>query len=79
YNKVFAALGLPVRSTHTLRHTFATLYTEQTRNRMATQGVLGHSSSSMTDRYAKPTLKAQRDSMEDFLVGKSRPVSESKP
>lgn len=78
YNKVFEALGLPVRSTHTLRHTFATLFTEQTRNRMATQGVLGHTSSNMTDRYARPTLKAQRDSMEDFLVGKVRPALESR-
>ncbi len=74
YNKAFEALGLRYRSTHVLRHTFATLYATQTRNRIATQAVLGHASSGMTDRYAKPTMQAQWDSMGDFLVGQDRPA-----
>ena len=53
YNHGFEALGLPWRSTHILRHTFATMALMGTKNLSAVQASLGHSQQRMTQRYAK--------------------------
>jgi hypothetical protein len=55
YDKAFIRAGLKWRSTHILRHTFATDFLEKTGNKLALQGQLGHSSSRQTDHYAKIT------------------------
>lgn len=53
FNAGFKALGLPWRSTHILRHSYATGALMATQNISAVQASLGHSSSRMTERYAK--------------------------
>lgn len=53
FNAGFVALGLPWRSTHILRHSYATAALMATNNISAVQASLGHTSSKMTERYAK--------------------------
>ena len=53
FNAGFRALNLPWRSTHILRHSYATGALIATQNISAVQASLGHSSSRMTERYAK--------------------------
>ena len=49
----FKALGLPWRSTHILRHSYATAALQANNSLSAVQASLGHSSRIMTERYAK--------------------------
>ena len=53
FNAGFVALGLPWRSTHICRHTFATIALMATKNLSAVQASLGHTESRMTQKYAK--------------------------
>ena len=53
FNAGFVALGLPWRSTHICRHTFATVALMTTKNLSAVQASLGHTEVRMTQRYAK--------------------------
>ena len=53
FNAGFKALDLPWRSTHILRHSYATAALQATGSLSAVQATLGHSSSRMTERYAK--------------------------
>ena len=53
FNAGFLALGLPWRSTHICRHTFATLALMTTKNLSAVQASLGHSEQRTTQVYAK--------------------------
>ena len=53
FNAGFKALGLPWRSTHICRHTFATIALMETKNISAVQASLGHAEMRMTQRYAK--------------------------
>ena len=53
FNAGFEALGLPWRSTHICRHTFATIALMATKNISAVQASLGHTEVRMTQRYAK--------------------------
>ena len=53
FNAGFEALGLPWRSTHILRHTFATIALMETKNISAVQASLGHTEIRMTQKYAK--------------------------
>ena len=53
FNAGFTALGLPWRSTHILRHSYATGALMATKSISAVQATLGHTSSRMTERYAK--------------------------
>ena len=53
FNYGFMALGLPWRSTHICRHTYATMALMGTKNLSAVQASLGHSQQRMTQRYAK--------------------------
>ena len=53
FNAGFEALGLPWRSTHICRHTFATVALMTTKNLSAVQASLGHKQITMTQKYAK--------------------------
>ena len=53
FNAGFKALNLPWRSTHILRHSYATIALIATRDLSFVQASLGHSSIKMTERYAK--------------------------
>ena len=53
FNAGFIALGLPWRSTHICRHTFATIALMETKNLSAVQASLGHSEQRTTQVYAK--------------------------
>ena len=53
FNMAFKALGLSWRSTHILRHSYATVALQATGSLSAVQASLGHSSIRMTERYAK--------------------------
>ena len=55
FNAGFIALGLPWRSTHICRHTFATIALMETKSLSAVQACLGHTEIEirMTQKYAK--------------------------
>jgi integrase len=53
FNSGFKALGLPWRSTHICRHTYATMAMLATRDIASVQASLGHKTQAMTERYAK--------------------------
>lgn len=69
YKKAFKALGLPERSTHVLRHTFASIFSEQTGDIRGTQAALGHRDLRITQHYAKVGEKTQRKVMHKFELG----------
>ena len=58
------ALGLPWRSTHILRHSYATGALMATRDLSSVQASLGHASSRMTERYAKVIAMLDRGTAE---------------
>ena len=55
FNAALEKLGVQWRSTHILRHSFATDFLEKTGNKTALQGQLGHKSAKQTEHYAKIT------------------------
>jgi len=61
FNKGFEALGLPWRSTHILRHSYATMALLATKDLVSVQASLGHRSSRMTERYAKAVVLLTKD------------------
>jgi integrase len=73
YNKAFQALGLPHRSTHVFRHTFATLHADQTKDIRATQAALGHRDLRTTQHYASVSERTQEQALGDFRVGQVNP------
>ena len=64
FNAGFKALRLPWRSTHILRHSYATGALMATQSLSAVQAALGHTSSRMTERYAKVTALLDRRTAE---------------
>lgn len=79
YKKAFRALGLPMRSTHVLRHSFATIYAEQTQNLRAAQSALGHRDLRITQHYAKVALETQRKALSSFALGRSETKEPTPP
>ena len=61
FNAGFVALGLPWRSTHICRHTFATLALMGTKNLSAVQASLGHTEQRVTQKYAKTVALLSSD------------------
>ena len=61
FNDGFIALKLPWRSTHILRHSYATMALMATRDMSSVQASLGHTSSRMTEKYAKVIALLSRD------------------
>ena len=53
YNRAFGEAGIEWRSTHILRHSFATDFLTRTRNPMALKEILGHQNMRQTEHYAK--------------------------
>ena len=53
FNRAYKEEGIEFRSTHILRHTFATIALLATKNLSAVQASLGHTNSKMTQKYAK--------------------------
>ena len=53
FNAGFMALNLPWRSTHILRHSYATAALMATKDISSVQASLGHTSSRVTEKYAK--------------------------
>lgn len=66
FNRAFKLCGLPHRSCHILRHTFAVHHAEQTKDIRATQAALGHSDLKTTQHYAKLTENVQRNVIQKF-------------
>lgn len=64
FNQGFKALGLPWRSTHILRHSYATMALYATRDISAVQASLGHASTRMTEKYAKVIALLSRNTAE---------------
>lgn len=61
FNAGFVALGLPWRSTHICRHTYATMALLATKDLSGVQASLGHKSYKVTERYAKAIALLNRD------------------
>ncbi len=61
FNQGFQALNLPWRSTHILRHSYATMALLATKDLASVQASLGHRSSRMTERYAKAVALLTKD------------------
>ena len=61
FNAGFKSLNLPWRSTHILRHSYATAALQATNSLSAVQASLGHTSSKMTERYAKAIALLDRN------------------
>ena len=55
YNAAFETLGLKWRSTHIMRHSFATDFLQATGDQHALKGLLGHKHLEQTEHYAKNT------------------------
>lgn len=64
FNAGFLALGLPWRSTHICRHTFATISLMATDSLSGVQASLGHTKQSMTEKYAKVVAMLQTGNAE---------------
>ncbi len=71
YDRSFKALGLCHTGTHTLRHTFAVRFLDQTKDIYALQKILGHTSLMVTQVYAKYSNESVRKSFELFRGGRS--------
>jgi integrase len=59
YDKALAAVGIPFRGTHLLRHAALTEHYEIGKDLNATKAKAGHASIAMTQRYAKSRAEAQ--------------------
>ena len=64
FNAGFQALNLPWRSTHILRHSYATMALIATRDLSSVQASLGHTDMKVTQQYAKVIALLSRDTAE---------------
>lgn len=81
YNKVFQILGISWRSTHIMRHSFATDFLEATNHHSALQQIMGHRNLSQTEHYAKITDSLSRVGVNvyqgTFKNGRVKAIEES--
>lgn len=76
YNKAFSGLGLPFRSTHIMRHSFATHWLTHSGGAIQSlQRQLGHSSPEQTLHYAKITDELTQEGLSSFESGMAQVVS----
>lgn len=76
YNKAFDGLGLPFKSTHVMRHSFATLWLTHSGGAIQSlQKQLGHSSPEQTLHYAKITDELTQEGLKSFENGMAKIVS----
>ena len=61
FNRGFKSLNLPWRSTHILRHSYATIALLATKDLPSVQASLGHRSIKVTEKYAKAIASLSRD------------------
>lgn len=66
YDHAFKEANVDFRSTHILRHTFATHFLEMTSDNNALQKIMGHRDYKMTERYAKITERSVLNGMKNF-------------
>lgn len=66
FDKTFKELGYKWKSSHILRHSFATEFLRVTRNQHALSKFLGHSNLKQTQHYAKITNDVVTDGFETF-------------
>lgn len=66
YNKAFNELGMSWRSSHIMRHSFATDFLMKTQNPLALQKQLGHSSLKQTEHYSKVTEELNREGIKKY-------------
>lgn len=66
--------GVNHKSTHIMRHSFATHFMETTKDPIALKGILGHSTMKMTDKYAKVTDRTVFDGMTKFKNAIEKPA-----
>lgn len=66
YDMAFKKANLGFRSTHILRHSFATDFLTKTSDQAALQGILGHSTQKQTAHYAKITSELKKRAMVRF-------------
>lgn len=68
----FKAANIDFRSTHILRHSFATQFLETTLNNNALKALLGHTTIKMTEKYGKTTNRLTLAGMLAFEEGLKR-------
>ncbi len=68
----FKAANIDFRSTHILRHSFATHFLETTLNNNALKALLGHTTIKMTEKYGKTTNRLTLAGMMAFEEGLKR-------
>jgi integrase len=76
YDRAFEKADLIHRGSHTLRHTFAVQFLEQTKDIYALQRILGHASLEETQTYAKYTNESVKRA---FLLFRGGKTDESTP
>lgn len=77
YDKAFKRAGLGFRSTHILRHSFATDFLTKTSDQPALQGILGHATQKQTAHYAKINSELKKRAMERFNDKLNRELHQS--
>lgn len=69
YDAAFRKMSVPQTGTHTLRHTFAVRFLDQTKDIYSLQRLLGHSDLKTTQIYAKYSNESVRRSFQCFRGG----------
>lgn len=72
YDYAFEAANIGFRSTHILRHSFATHFLETTLNNNALKALLGHTTIKMTEKYGKTTNRLTLAGMAAYEEGLKR-------
>lgn len=74
YERAMKHASVDHKSTHIMRHSFATHFMETTKDPIALKGILGHSTMKMTDKYAKVTDRTIFDGMTKFKNAIEKPA-----